>query len=89
MEIKDFLENPGGQKFEVDLGLSLIKILQISYTNQNYLRSILKRQLETQELIKGNTILNENVSEKMAEIENLIYKFSDDGFQDILNKVLK
>ena len=89
MEINDFLKNPGEQKFEVDLGLTLIKILQITNTNQSYLRSVLKRQLEIQELIKGNVVSNENISEKLSEIENLIFKFSDEEFQNVLNKVLK
>ena len=43
----EILKNSGDQKHEVDIGIALIRIIELGCYNKTYLRSILKRQLET------------------------------------------
>ena len=85
----EILKNLGNQKHEVDVGAALIRIIELGCFNRTYLRSILRRQLETQELIKGNTEVNENVSKRLADLEKLISELASEDFHNHLQKILK
>lgn len=54
----EILKNSGNQKFEVNIGVSLIRIIEITNRSQEYLREILKEQLVLKEMIKGKTKFN-------------------------------
>ena len=91
MDLDDIMKNPGKQKFNVDVGIALLRIIETNCTNNLYLQSILKRQLEIQESLKGEigTGLDESVLERMKEIEESISKFSQEEYHKTLEKVLK
>jgi hypothetical protein len=85
----EILNDRGNQKHEVDIGVALIRIIELGCFNTTYLQSILKRQVETQELIKGNTEINENVSNRLEELEKMISKVAAEKYHEIMHKVLK
>ena len=85
----EILKNSGDQKHEVDIGIALIRIIELGCYNKTYLRSILKRQLETQELLKGNTEIDENVSNRLQDLEKRIFEVADEEYYSLLQKVLK
>ncbi len=53
MNIKDFLDNPDSQKYEVKTRLAFLRILDAVTLNQTLLTSILRKQIEIQEQLKG------------------------------------
>ena len=55
MTPEEILKNSGNQKFEVNIGVSLLRIIEITNRNQEFLREILKEQLVLKEMIKGKT----------------------------------
>lgn len=90
-DIDDIISNPSGQEFTVDVGLSLIRLIKLGSENKVYLRSILKRQVEIQEILKGSVgqELDSNVKDKIDILEDNIAKVARDDFDKILHKVLK
>ena len=85
----EILKNSGNQKHEVDIGIALIRIIEIGCINRMYLQSILKRQLETQELLKGNTEINDAVLKRLEDLEKVISEFALEDYHNILQNVLK
>lgn len=73
MNIEDFLNNPDGGKYELKQGILQLRILHLLTTNQSYLMSILKKQIEIKELLIGNPEVNDDaIEEKLIAIEKLI-----------------
>ncbi len=89
MDLDDFLKNPEDQKHEFSLAQGIIRIIELSCYNRAVLDSILINQLETQELIKGNTEINDNVSERLKEIQTSISQISLETYHGVLNTILK
>jgi hypothetical protein len=89
MTPEEILRESGNQKHEVDLGIALIRLIELGCFNQTYLRSILKRQIETQELIKGNTDISENVLNRFDELEKMISDVAAEDYYSLVQKVLK
>nr|WP_315149864.1 hypothetical protein [uncultured Flavobacterium sp.] len=85
----EILKNSGNQKHEVDIGIALIRIIELGCINRMYLQSILKRQLETQELLKGNTEINDAVLKRLDDLEKVISEFALEDYHNILQNVLK
>ena len=87
----EILKNSGNQKHEVDIGLALIRIIELGCYNKIYLRSILKRQIETQEILKGatKTEIDENVLYKLQDLEMKISELADKEYYSLIQKILK
>jgi cytochrome c556 len=75
---------------KIDTGRAYNVIIRLLTTNQAYLMSIVKRQVELQELIKGELPYNmdEAVKDKCDElqdkIDDMADKLYDDNIRDIL-----
>ncbi len=89
MTPEEILNNSGNQKHEVDLGVALIRILELGCYNKMYLRSILKRQIETQELIKGGTEIEDKVLSRLEYLEKQISDIASQDYYDLVRTVLK
>jgi len=85
----EILINSGNEKYEVNIGIALIRIIELGCFNRMYLQSILKRQLETQELLKGNTEINDAVLKRLDDLEKVISEFALEDYHNILQNVLK
>lgn len=85
----EILKNSGNQKHEVDIGIALIRIIELGCYNKTYLRSILKRQIETQELLKGATEIDESVSKRLQDLETRIFELADQEYYTLIQNVLK
>jgi len=85
----EILINSGNEKHEVNIGIALIRIIELGCFNRMYLQSILKRQLETQELLKGNTEINDAVLKRLDDLEKVISEFALEDYHNILQNVLK
>jgi hypothetical protein len=85
----EIFKNTEGQKHEVDIGIALIRIIELGCYNKAYLRSILKRQIETQELLKGATEINENILNKLQDLETNISELADKEYYSLIQNVLK
>jgi hypothetical protein len=88
-EINDF--DPNNQKLEVDIGLSLIRILESTHLNYSMLGSILKRQLELTEILKGRTKLkyDEDVELKLNDLTKTIHKIAHENYMHDVSLILK
>ncbi len=91
MDLNEFLKNPDNKSFEVDIGISLLRIVEMTCRNQIYLRSILKRQLEIKEILNGKTEseFDESVKDKLFELETKILDLSKEKYHKLLEKILK
>jgi hypothetical protein len=89
MTPEEILNNSGNQKHEVDLGVALIRILELGCYNKMYLRSILKRQIETQELIKGGIEIEDKVLSRLEHLEKQISDIASQDYYDLVRTVLK
>ncbi|MGL5111400.1 MAG: hypothetical protein ACRC6O_02050 [Flavobacterium sp.] len=89
MTPEEILNNSGNQKHEVDLGVALIRILELGCYNKMYLRSILKRQIETQELIKGGIEIEDKVLSRLEYLEKQISDIASQDYYDLVRTVLK
>lgn len=84
----EILKNSGNQKFEVNIGVSLIRIIEITNRSQEYLREILKEQLVLKEMIKGKTELPEGFEDNLFDIETKIWKASEVKYHKLLDGIL-
>ena len=90
MNIDEFLKNPEKEEHSLNIGLAIIRILQLTNWNKVYLEKILKNQLELKELLKGKTEseYDELVEKKLDEIELEIKEIADKDYFEILSGVL-
>jgi DNA-binding ferritin-like protein (Dps family) len=88
MTPEEILKNPENQKFEVNIGVSLIRIIEITNRSQEYLREILKEQLVLKEMVKGKTELPEGFENKLFDIETRIWKASEVKYHKLLEEIL-
>ena len=91
MDIEDFLKSDhDDQKVNVDVGLALIRILEQSHKNKTLLLTVLKKQLELSEQLKGQTEseYDEIVMTKLEEIVKTAYEVSDESYRRVLREVL-
>ncbi len=86
-ELLKKFDNPS---FEVNVGKSFLRLLEISITNQVYLRTILRTQLEIQELVKGKlpSEFGEEVADKMKRVNEKILEISGTEYHELLDDVL-
>ena len=71
MTAEEILKNAGNEKFEVNIGNSLIRLIEITNRSQGYLREIFKEQLVLQEIIKGKTEMPEEFEDKLGNSKPL------------------
>jgi hypothetical protein len=90
MNIDEFLKNPGSEKHSLNIGLAIIRILEITSWNNAYLGKILKNQLELKELLQGKTKseYDELVEEKFHTMETEIIEIAKKNYLEILSSVL-
>ncbi|EKT4550856.1 hypothetical protein JE952_002515 [Flavobacterium psychrophilum] len=81
-------KNSGNQKFEVNIGVSLLRIIEITNRSQEYLREILKEQLVLKEMIKGKTELPKEFEDKLFDLETKIWKASEVKYNKLLDGIL-
>jgi hypothetical protein len=88
MTPEEILKNAGNEKFEVNIGVSLIRLLEITNRNQEYLREIFKEQLIIKEMVKGKTELPEGFEDKLFDLETKIWDASKVKFHKLLDGIL-
>lgn len=88
MTPEEILKNSGNEKFEVNIGVSLIRLLEITNRSQEYLREIFKEQLVIKEMIKGKTELPEGFEDKLFDLENKIWEASQTKYHKLLDGIL-
>ena len=88
MTPEEILRNAGNEKFEVNIGVSLLRILEITNRSQEYLREIFKEQLVIKEMIKGNTELPEGLQDKLYDLEKQIWDASEIKYHKLLDGIL-
>ncbi len=88
MTPEEILKNSGNQKFEVNIGVSLLRIIEITNRSQEFLREILKEQLVLKEMIKGKTELAEEFEDKLFDLETKIWKASEVKYNKLLDGIL-
>jgi len=84
----EILENAGNQKFEINIGNSLLRILEITNRSQEYLREIYKEQLVLKEIVKGKTELPEGFEDKLYDLEQKIWDASKVKYHKLLDGIL-
>ncbi|EKT4520773.1 hypothetical protein JE950_002432 [Flavobacterium psychrophilum] len=89
MTPEEVLKNSGNNNHELNLGATLLNLISMQCLNNTYLKSILKRQLETQELLKGNTEIDELVSSKLEDLEKKIFEVSSEMYHNTIQNLLK
>lgn len=88
MTPEEILKNSGNEKFEVNIGVSLIRLLEITNRSQEYLREIFKEQLVIKEMIKGKTELPEGFEDKLYDLEKQIWDASQVKYHKLLDGIL-
>lgn len=88
MTPEENLKNAGNEKFEVNIGNSLIRLIEITNRSQEYLREIFKEQLVLQEMIKGKTELPEEFEDKLFDLEKKIWDASQVKYHKLLDGIL-
>ena len=88
MTPEEILGNSGNQKFKVDIGVSLLRIIEITNRSQEYLREILKEQLLLKEIVKGKTELPEEFEDKLHDLEKKIWDASEIKYHKLLDGIL-
>jgi hypothetical protein len=90
MNIKDFLDNPDSQKYEVKTGLAFLRILDAVTLNQTLLTSILRKQIEIQEQLKGlvKSEIDDDVELILKDILTLNLKHSDERYMTLVRQVV-
>jgi len=88
MTAEEILKNAGNEKFEVNIGNSLIRLIEITNRSQEYLREIFKEQLVLQEIIKGKTELPEEFEDKLFDLEKKIWDASQVSYHKLLDGIL-
>ena len=88
MTAEEILKNAGNEKFEVNIGNSLIRLIEITNRSQGYLREIFKEQLVLQEIIKGKTELPEEFEDKLFDLEKKIWDASQVSYHKLLDGIL-
>ncbi|GAQ50105.1 TPA: hypothetical protein ACT5CK_002295 [Flavobacterium psychrophilum] len=89
MTPEEILRNSGTNNHELNLGATLLNLINMQCLNSIYLKSILKKQLETQELLKGNTEIDEIVLSKLENLEKKIFEVSSEMYHNTIQNVLK
>ena len=88
MTPEEILKNAGNEKFEVNIGVSLLRIIEITNRRQEYLREIFKEQLVIKEMIKGKTELPEGFEDKLYSLEKQIWDASEIKYHKLLDGIL-
>ena len=88
MTPEEILKNAGNEKFEVNIGNSLIRLLEITNRSQEYLKEIFKEQLVIKEMIKGKTELPEGFEDKLYDLEKQIWDASQVKYHKLLDGIL-
>jgi hypothetical protein len=84
----EILKNLGNQKFEINIGASLIRIIEITNRSQEYLREILKEQLVLKEILKGHTELPDEFTDKLFDLETNIWEAAEIKYHKLLDGIL-
>jgi hypothetical protein len=90
MNLDKFLENPGQEKHSLDIGLAIIRVLQLSNLNKVYLEKILKNQFELRELLHGKTgsEIDDIVEKKFNETQSEIINIANQNYLEMLGGIL-
>lgn len=88
--MNEFMNDKSKKKYEVDIGTTLLRLLEISTRNQRYIRTLFERQLEIESLLKGRTEsdLDEHFRDKVYDIENQIWELAKQDYHKLLDQVL-
>ena len=87
----DILKDIQKQGYELDFGKLQLLYIELLITNQVYLKSILKRQLELQEMAKGAvpSDIAKVVEYKMIEAVAKIEELANEEFYELAQKMIK
>jgi len=90
MNIDEFMNDKSEKGFNVNVGNTLLRILEMSTRNQRYVRTILKNQLEIKQLLKGKveSDLDEEFYDKVHELEEKIWKLGQEDYHKLLDNIL-
>jgi hypothetical protein len=88
MTPEEIFKNAGNEKFEVNIGVSLLRIIEITNRSQEYLREIFKEQLILKEMITGKTELPEEFEDKLFALEKKIWNASEVKYHKFLDGIL-
>jgi len=88
MTPEEILKNKGNERFEVNIGVSLLRLIEITNRNQTYLREIYKEQLILKEILKGETSIPEGFEDKLYDLETKIWNASQESYHKLLDGIL-
>ena len=88
MTPEEILKNRGNEKFEVNIGVSLLRLIEITNRSQTYLREIYKEQLTLKEILKGETSIPEGFEDKLYDLEKKIWNASEESYHKLLDGIL-
>jgi hypothetical protein len=90
MELDDFMNNKSEIKHEVDIGIALLRLLEMQTRNQRYIRTIFEKQLEIKSLLKGKTEsdFDESFRDKVFDMEKKIWELGKEDYHKLLDQVL-
>jgi hypothetical protein len=89
MTPEEFLKNAKETPNELNLGLTLLTLINLQSLQTEYLKSILKTQIEIKELIKGNTEIDDNTSCILESLEKKIHEVSNSNYLNMVRTFLK
>ena len=88
MTPEEILKNAGNEKFEVNIGVSLLRLIEITNRSQEYLMEIFREQLVLKEMLKGQTELPEGFEDKLYSLEKQIWDASEIKYHKLLDGIL-
>jgi hypothetical protein len=90
MNIDEFMNNESEKGFNVNVGNALLRILEMSTRNQRYITTILHKQLEIKQLLKGKveSDLDESFYDKVHDLEEEIWKLGQEDYHKLLENIL-
>ncbi len=90
MNIDDFINDNSEQQFKVNVGNSLLRLLEVTTRNQRYLRTILQTQIEIKSLLKGKTEsdFDDEFYDRVYDIEKKIWENAQIDYHKLLDNVL-
>ena len=81
MNIEELLNDKNKLSFELNVGKTYVTLIELLTLNNAYLQSILKRQIEIQELIKGKSgqELEDDVTKKVSFLSESIFEVAEEN----------
>ena len=87
MTPEEILKNAGNEKFEVNIGVSLLRLIEITNRSQEYLMEIFREQLVLKEMLKGQTELPEGFEDKLHDLDTKFWNASQVKYHKLLDGI--